>query len=412
MNPYRNFFEKSQKKISELKHRLQMLTKKEEELEKREPLPVPLASKAQEVRVTLSIDSVFKATIAILAVFGLVYLLGFIKNVIILFAVALFLAASFNPGVDRLERYRIPRWLGILLMYIVVLGVIIILFTNLVPIIAEQIGGLALSVRDMILNLVNNSNPDSWFMQKIQPFANQIWQNVDQAQVISTASNTLRELASRLTDVAGNAIGAIFAIFNGIFNMILVLIITFFMVVNTRHTTNFFHSLFPRKYSAYISAKTKEVSLRTGEWVRGQMLLALSMGILTFIIFSIIGLKYALTLSLVSALAEFIPYLGPLITFLAAALIALNQDPVLVLWLITAYAVIQFLEGNIMGPLIIGRSVGLNPIIVLFSLLAGGTLGSQIGDGSVGLGLVGMIIAVPVANIVSIFIEDYTGKNK
>lgn len=408
-----DFLKQSQHKISELKRKLKNLRTKEVELEKEEKTLVKdIPKHVQEVRVTLSIESIIKAAFAILLVIALVYLLSFIKSIIIIFLVALFLAAAFNPAVDKLQEAKIPRPLGILLMYLVVLGIIVVIFTSLVPIIADQISSLALSIRDMILNLVTSENPDSWFIRKIQPLTNQIWENVDQTQVMNTLTNTLKDVGSKLTDFAGNAIGAIFAVFNGLFNMMLVLIITFFMVLNKRHTTNFFQSLFPHKYSAYISEKTKQISIRIGEWIRGQLLLALSMAVLTFIIFKIIGLNYALTLSMVSALGEFIPYLGPLITFISAALIALNQDPVLVLWLIPAYVVIQFLEGNIMVPLIIGKSVGLNPIVVLFALLAGGTIGAKLGDGSIGLGLVGMIIAVPVANIISLFVEDYTGRKK
>ena len=183
------------------------------------------------------------------------------------------------------------------------------------------------------------------------------------------------------------------------------------MVLSSQHTSNFFYSLFPRKYSGYISVKAKQVSVRIGEWIRGQVLLSLCMGALAFIVLSIIGLNYALTLALVAAIGEFIPYLGPLIPFTAAALIALNQSPVLILWLIPAYGIILFIESNIMNPLIIGKSTGMNPIIVMFALLAGGTLGLKIGD-SYGLALVGMIIAVPVTNIISIFVEDYTVRNK
>jgi predicted PurR-regulated permease PerM len=135
------------------------------------------------------------------------------------------------------------------------------------------------------------------------------------------------------------------------------------------------------------------------------------MGVLTFVVFKIIRLDYAPTLAMVSAIAEFIPYLGPIITFSAAALIALNQEPVLVLWLIPAYAVIQFIESDILAPLIIGRSVGLNPTVIMFALLSGATLGAKLGGG-LAFGFIGMIIAVPVANIISIFVEDYTVKNK
>ncbi|MBU1935603.1 AI-2E family transporter [Patescibacteria group bacterium] len=408
----KSFLKKSQKKINELKEKLNILKTREEELELEErKLAKGIKSPEKEIRVVLSVDSIVKSTIAILLVLGLVYLLGVIKGIIIIFLVALFLAAAFNPAIDNLEKHYIPRPLGIIFMYVIVLGIFVIMITSLVPIIAEQIGSLAGSVKAMILNIVSGQTSDSWLVSKIQPFANQIWEGVDQTQVISYLTNTLSELASRLTDVASNAFGAVFAIFNGIFNMLLVLILTFFMVVSSKHTNNFFHSLFPRKYSSYISEKIKQVSLRIGEWIRGQVLLALVMGLLSFLIFKLIGLNYALTLGMLSAIAEFIPYLGPLITFVSASLIALNQDPVMMLWLIPAYAILQFLEGNILIPLIVGRSVGLNPIVILFALFSGATIGLKLG-GSIGLGLVGMIIAVPVANIISMFVAEYTEKNK
>lgn len=407
------FIRRSQKKIHDLKNRLYEIRQAQEELGSGGKSLVKVQPKnVQDVRVILSIDSILKAALAVLLVIAFVYVLGYIKTIIIVFLVSLFLAAAFNPGVDRLQRYKIPRWIGIILMYILVLGVIVFILTSLVPIIAEQIGSLALSVRSMIQNLVSDETPDSWFAARLQPVLYQVWQNIDQAELINTLTNTLREVASRLTSFAGNALGAIFTVFNGIFNMLLVLIITFFMVVNKRNTSHFFYSLFPRRYSNYISEKTGQISVRIGEWIRGQLVLALGMAVLTFIAFSIIGLPYALTLAMVSALGEFVPYLGPLITFLAAALIALNQDPLLLLWLVPIYAVVQFVEGNLMVPLILGKSVGLNPIVVLFALMAGATIGSKLGDGSIGLGLVGMIIAVPMANIISIFVEDYTEKNK
>ncbi len=407
-----SFFQKSQKKINELKKTLQSLTMQEKKLEKEgQTLVKTIKKPKQEVRVTLSIDSIVKATLAIFGLIALAYLLFYLKSIIIIFLVALFLSAAFNPAVDFLNKFKIPRPLGILIMFIIVLGVIILIFTSLVPVIASQVSDLAISIKGYIQNIVTGKSSDSWIIKRIQPMLNQVWQNVDQTQIINSLTSGLKELGSQLTNFAGNAIGAIFTIFNGLFNLILVLILTFFMVVNKKHSSDFFHSLFPHKYSGYISSKSKEISSRIGAWIRGQVLLALAMGILTFIIFSVIGLNYALTLAMVSALGEFLPYLGPFITFFSAALIALNQDPVLVLWLIPSYFVIQFLEGNIMVPLIVGRSVGLNPIIILFALLSGATLGAKLG-GSMALGIIGMVIAVPIANIISIFVEDYTSSNK
>ncbi len=409
-NSTKNIIKKSQKKINNLRETLKSLSisnnpEPENHSKKQKTKPI------QEIKIILSIDSVIRAALSIFGLIALAYLLFYIKGVIILFLGALFLSAAFNPSVDKLEAYKIPRGIGILIMYIAVLGIITLIFTSLVPIIAEQVTDLAIGIKGYIQTLVNGGGGDSWLIRKINPFINQIWQNVDQSQILNSLSGGLTTVGTQLKYFAENAIGAIFSLFNGIFNLILVLILTFFMVVNKRNTTHFFHSLFPRRYSEYISEKTKEVSIRIGEWIRGQVLLALAMSMLTFIVFTILGLNFALTLAMVSAMAEFVPYLGPLITFLSAALIALNQDPILLLWLFPAYAAIQFVEGNIMVPLIVGRSVGLNPIVVLFALLSGATIGLNLG-GSVALAIVGMIVSVPLANIISIFVEEYTGRNK
>jgi predicted PurR-regulated permease PerM len=408
-----SFLKRSQDTISSLKRRIQALSQKEEALEQQEKdlAQTIRGTKAKEVRVSISVESVIKGTIAIFLLIALVQVLGMIRSTIILFLVALFLASTITPVVDQLQKYRIPRPLGIILVYMLVLGVFVLMFTTLIPVIAEQIQTLALSVRDMIQNLVNGQSADSWVMKQIQPYANQLWESIDQKEIINNLTSTLQDIARNLTNFAGNAIGAILAIFNGIFNLIMVLIVSFFMVANSKHTTDFFHSLFPHKYSGYITEKTTQISKQIGEWVRGQVLLAIAMGVLTFIVFKIIGINYALTLSMVSGISEFIPYLGPIITFASAALIAVNQDPMLVIWLIPAYAIIQFVEGNILVPLIVGRSVGLNPVVVMFALLAGAAIGYQIGEGFF-MGLVGMIIAVPIANIIKIFVTDYTDRNK
>ncbi len=406
------FFQKSQEKINNLRKKLSDLSQKRRDSEEDEKFSSILPkSELKHVKISISIESVVKATVAIFLLMALVNVLGIMQGVIILFLVALFLSATFNPAVEKLHHYKIPRSLGIILIYILVIGIFVIMFTNLVPIIADQIGQLAGGIRIMIENLITGQSTDSWIVQKIQPYANQIWQNVDQAQVISSVSDTLSKVATGLTGFAGNAIGAILSVFNGIFNLILVLTITFFMVVHAKDSSVFFRSLFPHRYAGYIALKSKQISIRIGEWVRGQVFLALAMGILTFTLLSIIGLDYALTLALVSALGEFIPYLGPFITFGSALLIAFNQDPVMVLWLIPVYLIIQFIESNIFVPLIVGRSVGLNPIVVIFALLAGASLGYSLGGG-VGLAIVGMIVAVPTANIISLFVEDYTEKNK
>lgn len=413
-NPFSNFsfLKKPQQKIEELRKKLLELSRKEAKAEQQEREIIKRSAVQQnEVRIAISVESVVKATLAIFILIAIVQLLGMIKGVIILFLVALFLAAALEPAVAKMAEYRIPRALGLILVYVIGVGIFVILFSSLVPIIAEQIGQLALSIRGMIENLMTNPVSNPWFQKHLQPFAFQLWQNIDQAQVISQISNTLSGIASHLTNFAGNAVGAIFSLFNGLFNMILVLTITFFMVANSDHTKNFFHSLFPHRYSTYISLKGEQISLQIGEWIRGQLIIALFTGILSFAVFGLIGLNYTLTLSLLSAITQLIPYLGPLITFCAAALIALNQSPIMLVWLIAGYFVIQFFISNILGPMVMGKSGGLNPVVVIFAMLSGATVGFELG-GSFGMGVIGMILAVPAANIISLFVQDFTGKKQ
>lgn len=401
----------SQKTIQEIKKTFQNLSQKQllEPIEK--PKKTRPQKKEQVVKVVLSVDSVVKATIAVLGVLVGGYLIFFLKNVILLFLGAMFLAAAFNPTVDHLEQYKIPRSVGIFLLYIVVFTVLIVIFSSLLPLIAQQVSELAINIGTFIRNVLSGEINSTWIPKQLITLWDQVSDNINQVELINNLSSELSVIGGQLTDFAGNAIGAIFSFFNGVFNLLLVLILSFFMVVSKRNTSEFFHSLFPARYSEYISEKANQVTLQIGAWIRGQLLLALATALMTFIIFSIIGIDFALTLSLISGLCEFIPFFGPIITFASAALIAVNQDPVLLIALVPAYAIIQLLEGNILVPLIIGRSVGLNPIVVIISLLAGATIGFELG-GSIGLGLVGMIVAVPVVNIISIFIADYTVWNK
>lgn len=404
---------KSQERIAKMKKKIESLKGEEKDLKnKQETLKQAVENGEKHVNIHISFSSVVKATIGVLLVIGLAQILGIIQGIIILFLVALFLSATLSRPVDWLEDRKVPRSLGVLIMYIFILGFLALVFSLLGPLIADQVTTLAGSISDIVQNVFLNENTESWIVDRLQPFLSQIGEGLDQKELIASATDALSNLGNTLTEFAGRGISAIFSIFNGIANFVLVLVITFFMTLNSHDSSDFFHSLFPKRYSTYINEKTRAISIRIGEWVRGQVILALIMGTITFVAFRLIGLEYALTIAVIAALAEFLPYLGPIITYALAALIAVN-DSLLMLLLVTIIQLIsQFLENNILVPLIMGKSVGLSPVTILFSLFSGAAIGFQLGGESLGMGLVGMIVAVPVANIISIFIEDYTQKNK
>lgn len=384
------------KKVNKIKEKI-----KTEEEEQMKEIKVVSKEPKESVLVVFSVNSVAKSTLAVIGILVLVYFLYLIKNILLIFLISLFLASVFNPGVDFFERYKIPRPLGLIILYILVFALLTFLIGSLVPIIIEQITDIASNLSGYVNNLFNG-NTKLPFDEEIMPYFNELWSSVDRQQIVTTIKKSLETIGSQLGNWTGNALGAILTVSAGILNMVMVFFITFFIVIDNKNLHKFFLSLFPSKHGAYLSQRIHTIQEKIGDWIRGQLLLGISMGIITFIAFWILGIKYATTLAIISAISEFIPYVGPLITFSSAALIAINQSTGTFLWLILVYVIIQTIEGNILVPLIMSRSVGINPIIVILAMLIGWQF----------LGILGMIIAIPVAKIISLFVEDYRGKIK
>lgn len=400
LNDATKTFQAVQEKVNALKEKAKEKEKIFETVEKHSPQKNQ--NYPEKIIVDLSVRSVSKSTFTVIGIVVLVYFLYLIKSILLIFFVSLFLASVFNPGVDFLEKYKIPRSVGLIIFYLLVLALLVFFVVSLVPIIIEQVNEIANNLGIYINTLFNGESLNLPFSEKWMPLLNDLWSSVDRQQIISTLQSALKTTVSKLGDMTGNILGVIVSISAGVLNMIMVLFITFFIVIDKKNLQTFFLSLFPSRHGDYLSSKIHVIQGKIGDWIRGQMLLSLVMGLITFIAFKLIGLKYATTLALVAGISEFIPYIGPIITFSSAALIAVNQSFTTFLWLIPAYVMTQTIEGNIMVPLIMSRSVGINPIIVIIAMLVGWQF----------LGILGMIIAIPLAKIISIFVEDYRGRVK
>lgn len=355
--------------------------------------------KHEKVLVEFSLSSVAKATILVLLLVYLGDFIVYIQEPLYIFAVSLFMAAIFYPLVDSLEDKGINRGIGIIIVYIMVFGIIAIILLSLVPVLFTQISEIASNIGQYINGFLKTG--DYPFSTYLTPFVDQLSNFVEKEQIITTIQDTLKTVASSLGNFATNTFGAIVGVFNDIVNFVFVLVVTFFIVIDKGGIKKFFLSLFPRKHANYLSNKIYLIQVKFGEWVRGQLLLSVSIGGTTFIGLAILGVPYALTLSLLAAVTELIPYLGPIIAYIAVVPIALNESPWLLLWVTILYIIIQQLENNVLVPLIMKSAVGLSPIAVLFAMLIGAKL----------FGVIGIIAAVPVAATLAIFIQDFADRN-
>lgn len=355
------------------------------------------SSEDKKIAVDISIWSATKIILIFLLLILIKDLIVEIKDILITFFLALFVAAALNPGVDKLEKkFKIPRWLGVIILYVVIISILSIIISSLIPIIIEQVSEMAIFLKNYLNKLLQDNaqgNIHGAFGNLIHLTLDQ----VDKQSLIEQLQKSLSTITDNLSNFATNALGIIISVANGIFNLIVIILLSFFMVVDREGLKNFFTDLFPKRYKKYITAKTHNIQIKIGEWVNGQIALFFIVGLISYIGFSLLGLKYALTLALVAGFAEFLPYIGPLITLAVATPLALNNSPIIFMWLLIFYAFLQFFEGNILVPMVMKKAVGLPPIVTIVALLIGWQF----------LGVIGMILSVPVASIAVIFLKDF-----
>lgn len=351
------------------------------------------------LRIEFSLVSVAKATFLIAVIVLLCFLIYEIRDVIIVFFVALLLAAALDPTVDKLQQYKVPRWLGIILIYILVIVVLGVFISNLIPLIGSQIVDLASKLHNIVsggdLNMPK-------FFDWAKPYFQSFFSEINQDLIVENLQSALTAMGDSLKQVAGNVFSVLIAISNGVFNFLLILVLTFFMVVNENGIDEFILSLFPSRYAEYISEKSKTIKQKVGYWLRGQILLCVSVGLLSYIGFLILGVEYAPTLAIFAGITEVIPYVGPFLAWAVAVPIVLNQSPLLVLWVTIMFLIVQRLENDILVPLIMKKATGLSPILVIFAMMVGFQF----------MGIVGLILSIPIASTISIFVHDYTSKAK
>jgi len=349
--------------------------------------------------VDISTSSVARSTITIIGLITLAYFLLTIKATLVLFFIAAFLSIALNPFVDKLQQYKIPRGIGILLIYVVFIGVAGVVISSFVPILATEIPKLANSVLTWISDFGIDTSSIQAQVSELQKYLTGVQNSLNR--------ESLAAGLDVLSAISQNAITIVKSIAGGVFNFVMILVITFFMTISDDGIKRFMLTLFPRRLHLYIIEKSSAVEEKFGAWVRGQLILMLTIGTVTFIALKIAGVNYAATLATLAGLTELLPYVGPIAAFIPAFILAASQGGfVLALVVAAIYIGIQQLEGNIVVPLVMKKAVGLSPVAVMFAMLVGTSFPDIINP------IVGIIISVPIAATISIFVHDYAEKNK
>ncbi|MCL5795847.1 MAG: AI-2E family transporter [Patescibacteria group bacterium] len=307
-----------------------------------------------------------------------ILVLYFIRDVLLLLFIAAIIVVALEPMVDWAENRKIPRAITTSFLYLVLLGIIALMFSLLIPPLVSQIANLA------------NNLP--YYITKITPIYNQI------ASYLPNWQQILENISQQLGNISGGIFSAGIVLFGGIFSTITILVISFYALIGKTRVNAFIASFFPTEKQTHVLQVIKQITEKIGHWFRSQILLSLIMGVLVSTVLYIMGIPYALTIGVIGAILEVIPFIGATLTGIIAVLFALIFGSwIKAILAVVAYIILQEIEAHFLVPKIMGKAVGLSPIIIIIALLIGGKIA----------GIVGALIAIPVAAAISILVIEF-----
>ncbi|HLD28115.1 MAG TPA: AI-2E family transporter, partial [Patescibacteria group bacterium] len=221
----------------------------------------------------------------------------------------------------------------------------------------------------------------------------------DYSQSHGWSNNVQEYLASIQNNIgaaAGGVFSTVFSFFGGVVSFFVIAVITFYMTVEEQAMKRVMRSVVPVKYQPYFTHLVNRMQEKIGQWLRGQLMLSLIIFIISWLGLTLLGVKYALVLALFAGVTELVPYLGPFIGAIPAIFIAFTISPMMALWVLILYVIIQMLENHIIVPKVMQKAVGLNPIIVIVVILIGARTA----------GILGIIMAVPVTTAINVLVGD------
>lgn len=347
--------------------------------------------------------TVIKVVAVILMALAAALALFIIRDKLLLLVFAAFLALVMDAHVRRLERFGVPRGIAVVIMYILFLAVAAFLIASLIPIVAIQLQDLARFInRSSDTFLADPQVRFSFLSDAMNARVTEVFQQILGSLGIEDRATALYRFGQNLSGIAELAVQVTGSVFSFFVSGTLVLFLAFFIQMDRERIADFIRVLLPRDYRSYFDAKAEAIHQKVSQWFQGQLILCASIGALVYVALMILGMPYALTLALLAAFTEFIPYAGPILGAVPAVLIALSQFGFVWAAVVAAvYYVVQICENNLLVPLIMKHAVGLSPISILFGMLVGVSFPDTVHP------IVGIILAVPATAVITIFVQDF-----
>jgi predicted PurR-regulated permease PerM len=293
-----------------------------------------------------------------------------------------------HPFVSLLERKGVSRIVSIASIYILVLGLFVFLAVTVIPIIKDQVNAL-------IDNL-------PYFGHEIERAARKFGEsnvigrmqeslNIDVANIVKDST---MNFTKSLSSVTGNVTGFLSTLTEVVLTFVMVPFILFYLLKDGEQLPNHFLKFISEQRQPAAKRILDDMHYAISSYIRGQIIVSLFIGIMLFIGYLIIGIKYAVLLAILAMIVNIVPYVGPIIAITPALIIAFIDSPAMILKVIIVMMIVQLAEGKFISPQVMGKKLDIHPITIIFIILTAGNL----------FGIMGIILAIPGYAILKVLV--------
>jgi len=323
--------------------------------------------------------------VILLGLFLLFWLFYLLRAILVPFIIGFIFAYILAPVVQILENRQIPRSVAIIISYAFFLGLIALFIFYAVPLLLRDL--------NQLLSLIPR------YVQSLQEA---LWQMQDGYSRVALPEGVRQVIDGTITRVEQMSLGLIQGFSQGLigllgqsFNLILAPFISYYFLRDFNNLGEHFLKAVPLRYRNGVKQVGKEINQVLRGFVKGSLLVALWVGLLTTVGMYFIGMDFSVLIGIMVGVTNIIPYFGAIISAIPALLLALLKSKWLALYVLGLMLLIHQLESNVISPRILGSSVGLHPLVIMFALLAGGRL----------WGLGGLLLAVPLVAVLKVIVK-------
>lgn len=313
-------------------------------------------------------------------------LLWQLRELALIVLTSIVIASAIEPAARGLMKYKVPRVLAVLVVYAMFFGSFFSIIFFLLPPVLNETSSLLAALPAYLETIGATDALTKDAILGTRSLINDL-----------SLGQTTRDLNTLLSGLSGNFFAAVSVIFGGVVSFVLIVVFSFYFAINERGIEEFLRVMTPIKHENYVLGLWRRAQKKIGLWMQGQFLLAILIGVLTYLGLSILGIPYALVLAVIAGTMELIPVFGPILAAIPAVAIAfVNGGPAIALIVVALFLIIQQFENHLIYPLVVTKVVGVPPILVILALLIGAKLA----------GILGILLAVPIVAAVQEVFND------